>query len=118
MVKERLVVVVNSRLPKRDRLCSVVPLSTTPACSGVTYQVKIDIGQSPPEPFPGQIKWAKADMMSVVSYDRLNLPYDGRCIKTGRRKYVQIRMPLDQMKLIREAILVSLDLAYLIPALK
>lgn len=56
--------------------------------------------------------------MSVVSYERFNLPYAGRCPTTGRRKYVQIRMPIVQMKIIREAILVSLDLAYLIPSLK
>ncbi|MFT9044589.1 type II toxin-antitoxin system PemK/MazF family toxin [Acetobacter orientalis] len=113
MVKVRLVVVMNNRLPKRDGLCSVVPLSTTPAPSGITYQVKIDLGVDPPHPYSGRVKWAKADMMACVSYDRLSLPFDGKCSTSGKRKYVQMRLPIPEMEKVQKAVLETLHLSHL-----
>ena len=56
MVKKRLAVVVSPRLPYRDGLCTVVPLSTTPARSGIRYQCKVLLPVDPPEPFAGTLK--------------------------------------------------------------
>jgi len=68
MVKERLVVVASPRLPGRDGLCTVVPLSTTPPRSGVRYQCKILLPFSAPPPYEGDFKFAKADMLATVAY--------------------------------------------------
>ena len=110
MVKERLAVVVSPRLPHRDNLCTVVPLSTTPARSGIRYQCRITLPMMAPPPYEGTIKWAKADMLATVGFGRLDLPYTGRDPASGKRRYVQIRVTPDDMKTIRSAILHALGL--------
>ncbi len=110
MVKERLAVVVSPRLPHRDGLCTVVPLSTTPSRSGVRYQCKITLQTPAPRPYEGTIKWAKADMLATVGFCRLNLPYTGRDPASGQRRYLQIVVTPDDMKSIRSAILHALGL--------
>lgn len=117
MVKERLAVVVSPRLPRRDGLCTVVPLSTTPAPSGIRYQCKIKLPIAAPAPFEGALKWAKADMLATVGFGRLNLPYTGRDPTSGQRRYLQIRVTPDDMKTIRSAILHALGLDRLTPHL-
>lgn len=110
MVKERLAVVVSPRLPHRDGLCTVIPLSMTAPPSGIRYQCKVDLPIPAPPPFPGSFKWAKADMMATVAYDRLSLPYDGRDKSTGKRKYLKIVLTPDELKKIRAAMLCALGL--------
>ncbi len=110
MVKERLSVVVTKRLPHRDGLCTVVPLSTTPSRSGIEYQCKIELPYEAPAPYQGKVKWAKADMLATLSYNRMGLPYTGRDPKTGRRKYLQIKLAPDELKKVRKAMLFALNL--------
>ncbi|WP_200291341.1 type II toxin-antitoxin system PemK/MazF family toxin [Rhodospirillum rubrum] len=50
MVKERLAVVVSPRLPYRDGLCTVVPLSTSPPRAGIRYQCKVALPFDAPPP--------------------------------------------------------------------
>ncbi len=108
MVKERLGVVVSKRLPHRDGLCTVVPLSTSPSRSGVKYQCKVELPIEAPDPYPGKIKWAKADMLATVGYHRLELPYSKRDPNTGRRKYIQIKLPAQELEKIQIAMLFAL----------
>lgn len=110
MVKERLAVVVSKRLPHRDGLCTVVPLSTTPSRSGIKYQCKVELPFEAPTPYAGIIKWAKADMLATLSYDRMGLPYTGRNPATGKRKYLKMVLQPAELKKIRQAILFALDL--------
>ena len=110
MVKERLAVVVSPRLPHRDGLCTVVPLSTTAARSGIRYQCKIMLPTAAPKPYEGKLKWAKADMMATVGFGRLSLPYTGRDPASGRRRYLTIIVAPDDLKAIRSAILHALGL--------
>ncbi|WP_408901575.1 type II toxin-antitoxin system PemK/MazF family toxin [Pararoseomonas indoligenes] len=110
MVKERLAVVVSPRLPHRDRLCTVVPLSTTPARAGIRYQCKIMLPTPAPAPYEGTLKWAKADMLATVCYDRLTLPYTGRDPVGGKRKYLKIIVPESGMQDIRLAMLHALGM--------
>ena len=52
MVKRRPVVVVSHRLPRRDGLCTVVPLSTTPPpVPGLAYVYELTLDPALPEPF-------------------------------------------------------------------
>ncbi|MCD1645287.1 type II toxin-antitoxin system PemK/MazF family toxin [Aurantimonas coralicida] len=113
MVKRRLAVVISHRLPQRDGLCAVVPLSTTPARAGIRYQCRIDLPQSPPPPFEGTVKWVKADMLATVCFNRLDLPRTGRDRDTGRRRYLQIRLPDDEMLKVQEAVLHGLCMGHL-----
>ena len=114
MVKTRLAVVVSPRLPYRDGLCTVVPLSTKPARSGIRYQCKVELPFSPPPPFDGTLKWAKCDMLATLAHHRMNLPGTGRDPISGKRKYLKIVLPDDQMERIRAAILHALGLESLI----
>ncbi|WP_158285667.1 type II toxin-antitoxin system PemK/MazF family toxin [Pseudohoeflea suaedae] len=112
MVKRRLAVVVSERLPYRDGLCTVVPLSTTPSRSGIRYQCKVELPVDLPDTFSGAVKWAKADMLATLSYERMSLPFDGRS-GTGRRRYLQIRLPPAELRKIQSAMLHALSLEHL-----
>jgi len=104
MQKRRLVVVLQNRLPRRCGLVTVIPLSTSAPHHEIDYQCKITFERSPPEPFTGLVKWAKADMINTVSYERLGLPYDGKCTETKKRKYIKIRLEKEQMAEIRKCV--------------
>lgn len=107
ITKQRLAVVINGRLPHRTGLCSVIPLSTTPPHAGVKYQCKIELPEEV-KAYPGTIKWAKADMIATVSYKRLSLPYERPPF--SKRKYQKIILPIQQLSLIRAALLHALHL--------
>jgi len=110
MVKERLVVVVSPRLPHRDGLCTVVPLSTTPPRSGIRYQCKVALPYSAPPPYEGQFKFAKADMLATVAYRRLTMPYTGRDPRSGKRKYLKMVLVPDELAKVRRSVLFALGL--------
>lgn len=102
--------VISPRLPHRDGLCTVVPLSTTPPRSGIRYQCRIILPYSAPEPYEGQFKFAKADMLATVSYRRLTMPYTGRDPNTRNRKYLKIVLAPDELTKVRRCILFALGL--------
>lgn len=108
MVKERLAVVVSPRLPHRDNLCTVVPLSASPPKDHLLYQVRIELPMEAPSPYAGRFKWAKADMMATVGFERLSLPYTERDRATGKRKYLQIILVENELTKVREAMLFAL----------
>ena len=113
MVKKRLAVIISPRLPHRDRLCHVVPLSTTPPPAGIRYQCSVTLRDDPPMPYQGRVKWAKADMINTVSYDRCNLPSFPRYPRTNRRKYYQERLDHAELNKIKHALFDALGLASL-----
>jgi len=113
MVKKRLVVVISPRLPHRDFLCNVVPLSTTPPRADILYQCKIKLPIAPPPPFRSLSVFAKADMFAAVSYQRLSMPSEKRDTATGKRKYVKIVLSTDELKKVHCAILYALGLSRL-----
>ncbi len=115
MVKRRLAVVISPRLPHRDGLCTVVPLSTSAPRRGIRYQCKVILPYSLPEPFEGTLKWAKCDMLATVAYRRLSLPRAGKNRATGKRKYLQVVLDINQMERIEVAVLHALGLERLIP---
>ncbi|MBX4895424.1 type II toxin-antitoxin system PemK/MazF family toxin [Rhizobium bangladeshense] len=113
MVKERLAVVMSPRLPHRDNLCTVVPLSSTVPSHHTLYQVRIELPMEAPHPYQGKFKWAKADMMATVGYGRLSLPYTGRDRTSGKRKYLQIILVEEEMAKVRASLLFALGLGHL-----
>jgi uncharacterized protein YifN (PemK superfamily) len=87
MVKRRPVVVVSPRLPHRDGLCAVVPLSTSPPDYELPYVVEMKLHDPLPSPFDALIMWAKCDMIATVGFERLDLFRCGRD-QYGKRRYV------------------------------
>lgn len=53
-------------------------------------------------------------MLATLSHDRMNLPYTGRDPMCGKRKYLQIFLPGDELERVREAMLHALGLGFLI----
>ncbi|WP_192845092.1 type II toxin-antitoxin system PemK/MazF family toxin [Aureimonas sp. AU20] len=115
MVKRRLAVVVSPKLPNRDNLCAVIPLSTTPPKAGVTYQCRVRMPADPPAPFEGTEKWAKADMLATVSCHRLDFLRIGVDRTTGQRIYYRHTLAAEEMRKIEAALLAGLGLDHLTP---
>ena len=78
MVKTRPVLVVSPRLRRRDNLCTVVPLSTTPPQNQQNYHCRLVLARPLPSPWNAPEHWVKADMMATVAFHRLDLIQIGR----------------------------------------
>ncbi len=112
MVKRRPAVVISHRLPHRDGLATVVPLSTTPPQRPVPYVCEIVVSPPLPAPYNALVMWAKADMLATVGFDRLDLFRTGRD-PGGRRRHLQPRLPPDDIARIEAAICHALGLPIL-----
>jgi hypothetical protein len=64
---------------------------------------------SAPAPYEGEFKFAKADMLSTLSYDRLNMPFAGKD-GAGKRKYVKLILASEELVKLRKCILFALGL--------
>lgn len=98
MVKNRLVVVINGKID--SNACIVVPLSTTKDIRKLAkgWHVEVCAQLIPDLPyFKQQIRWAKADLVSQVSRDRLFKP---RVIERGHLDQV---LQCDIVELIQRA---------------
>lgn len=49
-------------------------------------------------------------MLATVSFHRLTLPYTGRDPSTGKRKYLKIILPPEELVKVRKAVLHALGL--------
>jgi len=107
MVKLRPVVVVSPRLPHRDGLCTVVPLSGTPPQRELAYQCRLEFSNPLPPPFEAAVWWAKADMLATVAFRRLDLFRTARD-QTGKRKYLQPKVSAADLARVRGCILAAL----------
>lgn len=112
MVKRRPAVVVSPRLRNRNRLCAIVPLSTTPPPRIMSYHYKLHTDPVLPHPYTAKYHWVKADMLYTVSTDRLFLPFNGKDAQ-GRRIYdVRVIDKADLIK-IQQCVLYGLGLGRL-----
>lgn len=112
MVKRRPVVVVSPRLKRRDGLCAVVPLSTSPPNPICDYHCEVAFDPPLPAPFNAPVMWAKADMLATVGFHRLDLHRTGRD-HTGKRQYLTRTLSSDDMRRIQCALLHGLGLGAL-----
>jgi uncharacterized protein YifN (PemK superfamily) len=115
MVKRRPVVVISPRLPHRDGLCTVVPLSTTPPGHAVPYVCQIDRTDPLPAPFSATTMWAKADMLATVSLERLDLFRTARDT-SGKRAYLRPMLPPEDLHRVRTCVLHAIGWPGLTPA--
>lgn len=86
MTKKRPAVVVSPRFRTRDRLCTIIPFSTTPPRPVAPYHYKLRMEPVLPEPYDADVHWVKADMLYTMSFDRLALPFSGKD-EFGKRIY-------------------------------
>jgi len=107
MTKKRPVVVVSIKR-RHERTCTVIPLSTAIPESPQPYH-----HQMSPLSLPGKLKndetWAKCDMVTTVSYDRLDRIKIGRDAQ-GKRLYVSPLIALDDLVAIKEGVRFWLNL--------
>lgn len=110
MVKRRPAVVLMGRLPRRDGLHTVVPLSGTPSDERNLYHCKIDLPQPLPEPFAETVWWVKADMVATVGFMRLDLFQTDRD-NQGKRKYLTgLKVSEEQFQTIQTAVRYAIGL--------
>lgn len=112
MVKRRLVVVVSPRLRRRHGLCSVVPLSTTEPNPTEAWHYPLQFERSFPKPFSAQDCWEKCDMLATVGFHRLSLIRAGTDVVTGKRRYLQPCLGLQDLDGIRKSVLAGLGIGF------
>lgn len=110
MTKARPAVVISPRLPYRDGLCTVVPLSTTPPKQPVPYVVEIELDLPLPAPFDRSVMWAKCDMLATIGFDRLDLFRTARDRASGLRRYLRPRLAPDDLARVHQGVLCALGL--------
>jgi mRNA interferase MazF len=102
MVKRRHVVVVSPRYRRHTGLCLVVPFSTIPPHDAEPHHVEIPTGTydffDPVKP-----TWAKGDMLTCVSFDRLD-----RLLLYGR--YASPMLKPEDLKSIQQCVAHALQL--------
>jgi len=108
MVKRRPVIVISPRRRRNYKLYSVVPLSTTAPDVPQTYHCEIEL--APPLPARWSSRcWVKGDMISTVSFSRLELI---RCGKDslGKRLYYNHILSTGDMRRVSKCILSALGM--------
>ena len=100
MVKRRPAIVISPRLPHRDGLCTVVPISGDAAANDLDYVVRLEFKPPLPDPFSYAVAWAKCDMLATVGFERLDLFHTKRD-QYGRRKYLHPKLPEADLKRVR-----------------
>ncbi|TAA20327.1 type II toxin-antitoxin system PemK/MazF family toxin [Pseudoxanthomonas winnipegensis] len=112
MIKRRPVIVLSPRFRTRDKLCTVVPLSTQRPKSICEYHCQLAFDPVLPEPYNEPRMWVKADMVSAVSFERLFLPSPGKD-SVGQRIYDVRHIGEAEFKLVQKCVLHGIGLASL-----
>jgi uncharacterized protein YifN (PemK superfamily) len=86
MTKRRPAIVLSARLRRREGLCTVVPMSTTPPHPQMAYHYRLHTAPPLPPPYSSDYHWVKADMLYTVSFKRLFLMSTGKDL-LGVREY-------------------------------
>lgn len=110
MTKRRPAVVLSGRIPRRDNLVAVVPLSGTESDKRNQYHCRLELDLPLPEPFAETVWWAKGDMVATVSLGRLDLFHTERG-SDGRRQYLtNLKVTDEDFERIKEAVRHGLNL--------
>jgi mRNA interferase MazF len=105
MIKTRPVVVVSPRLRRRGNLVGVVPLSTTVPTTAEPYHCLIELDNPLPPPFDNPVMWAKCDMYSVVSMQRLDRFKEAKQRHGGARQWRVGKASAAQIIALKKAVL-------------
>lgn len=109
MVKARPAIVISPRLPHRDGLCTVVPISGSSSGRDLAYEIRLEFVPPLPDPYPYEVAWAKCDMLATVGFKRLDMFRTARD-QTGRRKYLKPRLSDEDFVRVQQGVLFALGL--------
>jgi mRNA interferase MazF len=112
MIKRRPAIVISPRLPYRDGLCTVVPLSSDDDGRTVDYVVRLEFKPPLPAPFSYEVAWAKCDMLATVGFDRLDLFHTERD-QEGKRKYLHPKLAPADLERVKKGVLFALGMGNL-----
>jgi len=112
MSKRRPVIIISPRYRNSYRLCTIVPLSKTEPRPIMPFHYKINFSHPLPGYYNAPAAWVKADMLYTVSFDRLNLPHNGKD-SNGKRNYITNVIEDFHLKKIKECVLHAINLSHL-----
>jgi mRNA interferase MazF len=112
MVKRRPAIVISPRLPYRDGLCTVVPISSDDGPRPTDYVVRLEFRPTLPAPFSYDIAWAKCDMLATVAFARLDFFHTDRD-QNGKRKYLHPKLSASDLDRVRNGVLFALGMGNL-----
>ncbi|ANH13925.1 TPA: type II toxin-antitoxin system PemK/MazF family toxin [Legionella pneumophila] len=115
MVKDkRPVIVISSALQGRNKLVTVVPISSVKPDPIMPYHYVLPTASLPMlGNFQEAESWVKGDMLYTVAFHRLDLIRLGTRNSQGKRNYYQNRLGREQMKLIYSCVLHGLNIGNL-----
>ncbi len=109
MVKTRPVVVISPKLKHRNKLVTVVPLSSTQPNLIMPYHYELNLANPLPDRWNNNPCWVICDHPMTVGFDRLNLIRLGKD-QYGKRKYYQHCLDIDDINGIKNAVKSALGL--------
>jgi uncharacterized protein YifN (PemK superfamily) len=112
MCKTRPAVVIGPRLRSRGRLVTIVPLSTTAPTELLDYHCRIELEHPLPPPFDAPLMWAKCDLVSSVSLDRLDR-FKEPHRRGGPRQWRTGTVNTDQLRALKAGVLCGLGFSTL-----
>ncbi|HAT3884548.1 TPA: type II toxin-antitoxin system PemK/MazF family toxin [Legionella pneumophila] len=112
--KNRPVIVLSSALKGRDKLLTIVPLSTVKPDPIQPYHYLLPKKSMPMIGiFQERESWVKGDMLYTVGFHRLNLIKLNTRTVDGKRDYFRNKLGREQMKEIYKCVLHGLNLSKL-----
>lgn len=108
MVKARPAIVISPRLPYRNGLCTVVPISGGWSGRDLAYEIRLVFDPPLPEPFSYEVAWAKCDMLATVGFERLDMFRTRRDRQSGRRRYVQPKLTAEDLLKVQNGVRAAL----------
>lgn len=103
MVKSRPVIIISPRLPHREHIVAIVPISLTPPKHSLPFCYKLSKNYNPLET-DDLTSWAKADMLLNIGTYRLS------AFKISRRHYSYPTLSPEDLAGVRHAVLCGLGL--------
>lgn len=111
MIKRRPVVVISPKFKGRERLCTVVPLSTRDPDTVEAYHYYLRFDPILPWPYDSEYMWVKGDMAYTLSLDRMNMPFEKD--EHGTRRFVQYQLSDENFNIVLGCLLEGQGLGHL-----
>ena len=102
MVKRRPAIVISPKIPGRNLLCSIVPLSTAAPNPILPHHLQITLDPPLPYPYSSPSMWVKGDIVLTVAFHRLRLLFQGK--EDGQRMYDVRVLDEDTMTQVRACV--------------
>lgn len=109
MVKNRAVIVINVKIPGREHMLTVVPISNTPPSPEFAHHCLLPDRLLPHYMKDGQGRWVKGDMVYTLSTSRMS-PITRRDASSGKRVYEYPRLDLEHLRKVRACVASALGI--------